>query len=162
MCTRVVLSAALVALCAAVKASAGFMYEGFVLGMSQAAASEIHPEAPWHAFAYDETNKFIRKTYASRHLKLPAQVAVDVSPISRRVVAIGITAIAATDAECISEAVAALAELEHTYGEESEVSDSPPGKWVTWLTNEGSTVRWGELCASGAQRYYITYRAHGA
>jgi hypothetical protein len=162
ICTRALLSATSVVLCTAADASPAVVYEGFRLGMSQAAASAIHPEAPWEAFAYDEVNKVIRKAFASRHLNLPAQVTVDVSPLSGHVVAIGITAMAAADAECISEAVAALADLERTYGEESEVSHAPPGKRATWLAKDGLIVRWGELCASGAKRYYITYRAPGA
>lgn len=134
-----------------------FSFEGFSLGMSRSDATAIRPDTPWKQVMRGTPSEAVRKEFKASHLGQEAQVNVDLSASGGAVEVIGFTFLTQTDQQCIQEAVKALVELEKLYGVEAEVSHQQPGKRAKWLTNEGTTVRWFELCAVGARRYVITY-----
>ena len=135
-------------------------YSGFSLGMSKSEASAIHPEVQWKPAMPAPPEKFLRKEFEGELFDRTATVTVDLDPSESEVRMIGFTFGAQTTQQCISDAVRALAALESQFGEPTEVSHEPPGKRVKWASTS-PVVRWGELCAAGALRYYITYAQNG-
>ena len=142
--------------------TATFSFEGFSLGMSREAATGVRPEVPWKEVMRGTPSQAVRKEFKARHLGRDAEVTVDLSPTRATVEIIGFTFLTQTDQECVREAVKALVELEKLYGVEAEVSHEQPGKRAKWITKQGISVRWFELCAQGAQRYVVTYAKNGA
>jgi len=161
---RIFLCASLAFACLGIEAAEsqqGFSYSGFSLGMSRAEANSIHPEVNWQPAMLIPSEKFLRKEFDGEFLDRTAKVTVDLDPSGNYVRMIGFTFMTSSDQQCIDDAVRALAKLESQHGEESEVFHEPPGKRAKWAPGNAITVRWGELCAAGATRYYITYAQNG-
>ena len=138
-----------------------FKLEGFYLGMSREDATAVRPQTPWKRVMRGTPSEVVRKEFMGTHMERETEVTVDLSPSEELVRVIGFAFKTTTDQQCITDAMTALAKLEALYGEESEVLLEQPGKRAKWVRKDGSVVRWLELCASGAQRYIVTYASGG-
>lgn len=125
-------------------------------GSPRSAADEIAPLGTWKTVKWPDS-MFLRKELDGTHLGRPARVTIDLEPSGASVLIVGFTYNTSSVSECIAGAIDALAQLERSLGEEEWVSHEPPGKRARWKTKQGLSVRWGELCAAGANQYYITY-----
>ena len=134
-----------------------FSFAGFSLGMSRAEADAVRPEIAWKEVMRGTPSEAVRKEFPSRHLGHEAIVTVDLSPSRAKVGAIGFEFRTPTDQQCIREAVETLVELRGLYGNEVELYDHGPSKAARWMTANGTSIRWIEVCAVGAQRYVVTY-----
>jgi hypothetical protein len=125
-------------------------------GLPRSAVDEVVPLVSWKTIKLPDST-FLRKELDSTHLGHRARVTIDLEPDGVTVLAVGFTYHTATATDCIVGAVDALAQLERLLGEQEWVSHEAPGKGARWITKKGLAVRWGELCASGANQYYVTY-----
>jgi hypothetical protein len=128
--------------------------------MSKSEAGAVHPEAQWKPAMLVPTETFLRKEFKGVLFDRTATVTVDLDPSDSFVRMIGFSFVAKTTEHCVSDATRALATLYLQFGEPTEVSQEPPGKWAKWAS-KSPVVRWGELCASGALRYYVSYAHNG-
>ena len=146
----------LLILCAVQQAALAetFSFDGFSLGMSQIDASKIRPDIPWKTKSeYVPTEKVFTATYFGK----PTEVSIELDPSDKFIRRIAFSFVVTTDDQCVFDAVGALAQLEKLYGSEPKDIGTTSGRRYIWSIKPELTVRWNEMCAIGALRYFVLY-----
>jgi len=131
--------------------------DGFSPGMSRAEASVIRPEARWKEEPTGDSRHVTQKVFASSRFGRAATVGVNLDPGGSFVRSINVNFETESDIACIEGAAAVLKDLDSEYGRPSEAREEMPSIWARWNLGAGQSVKWVEICAVGARRFYVSY-----